>query len=163
MKGHNTLMSRVTDEWSTPRDFFVKVHAHYHFDLDAAATPENACVPRWLGPGGIVNDAMSVRWSHYGQRIWCNPQYSRLREFLAKGEEAMRDGTLVVFLIPARTDTKAWHNYIWDEVSMDWRHNVRVQFIRGRLKFGGATAGAPFPSALVIFDAQGLLPLEWRA
>ena len=57
-----------------------------------------------------------------------------------------RGGGLAVMLIPARTDTKAFHDFIY--------HKAEVRFIRGRLKFGGSKNSAPFPSMIVIFKKE---------
>ena len=47
-------------------------------------------------------------------------------------------------LLPARTDTSRFHDYIY--------HKSEIRFIRGRLKFGGSKNAAPFPSMLVIYN-----------
>lgn len=81
-----------------------------------------------------------------GERVFCNPPYGRaIGEWVRKcSEEAKKPGTLVVLLIPARTDTAYFHDYIY-------RKAREVRFLRGRLRFGGATNSAPFPSMIVIF------------
>lgn len=80
-----------------------------------------------------------------GFRVFCNPPYGKeISDWVQKCyEEGHKENTLVVMLIPARTDTKYFHDYIL--------HRAEVRFVRGRLKFGGASTGAPFPSMLVIF------------
>lgn len=82
--------------------------------------------------------------------MFCNPPYGKkLKDWVAKCyHEGHKDNTLVVMLIPARTDTKYFHDYI--------QHRAEVRFIRGRLKFGGAENGAPFPSMVVIYRAPGM-------
>ena len=81
-----------------------------------------------------------------GYRVFCNPPYSNIAEWVKKCyEESKKDGTLVVMLIPARTDTKYFHDYIL--------HRAEVRFIKGRLKFGDSKNSAPFPSMIVIFRA----------
>lgn len=82
--------------------------------------------------------------------MFCNPPYgSQLKQWVAKCyQEGHKDNTLVVMLIPARTDTQYFHDYI--------QHRAEVRFIRGRLKFGGAANGAPFPSMVVIYRAPGM-------
>lgn len=149
------LFGRASDEWVTPRDLFYALDREFAFDLDAAATGETARLPAWLGPASpLARDALAVRWVDYGRRIFVNPPYSQLRAFVEKAHEAMTDGGLVVVLIPARTDTRAWHTYLWDSVQHDWRPGVRGRFLPGRLRFGGATAGAPFPSAVIVMDKR---------
>jgi site-specific DNA-methyltransferase (adenine-specific) len=56
-------------------------------------------------------------------------------------------GNLVVMLLPARTDTKWFHDYIY--------HKAEIRFIRGRLKFGDSKNSAPFPSMVVIYGQKG--------
>ena len=142
------LMSTGKDDWETPDEIFETYNALYHFDLDAAADATNHKTPRWYGPGGEREDALSPDpWVADGA-VWLNPPYSRglqaqfvrraLREsFLSIGD------TLMVCLLPARTDTKLFHEII--------EPHGQVRFIKGRLKFKGALNGAPFPSMIVIF------------
>ena len=82
--------------------------------------------------------------------MFCNPPYGRdIGRWVQKAyEEGHKENTVVVMLIPARTDTKYFHDYIM--------HRAEVRFVKGRLKFGGAAAGAPFPSMLVIFRGPGM-------
>lgn len=80
-----------------------------------------------------------------GHRVFCNPPYGQaIGEWVAKCyQEGTKENTLVVLLIPARTDTKYFHDYIL--------HRSEIRFVRGRLKFGDGKNSAPFPSMLVIF------------
>lgn len=79
-----------------------------------------------------------------GKRVFCNPPYGReLPKWIEKAHDEAEKGALVVMLIPARTVTRAFHDYIY--------HQAEIRFIRGRIKFGDAKASAPFPSMLVIF------------
>ena len=84
-----------------------------------------------------------------GRRVFCNPPYGRTStgEWIRKCyEEAKKPGTVVVALIPARTDTRFFHDYIY--------HKAEIRFIKGRLKFGGCKDAAPFPSMVVIFGKE---------
>ena len=82
-----------------------------------------------------------------GEVVFCNPPYGReLPKWVKKCYEESRKGTLVVMLIPARTDTSYFHDYIY--------HKAEIRFIRGRLKFNDGKLGAPFPSMVVIFRAS---------
>lgn len=138
VKGHTVLMSRASDEWATPQDFFDAVNAKFGpFTLDAAATSENAKAARFFTK---EDDALAVSWDTDG-RIWLNPPYSRIREFCAKARDEAVHGNVIVLLVPARTDTRWWH---------DVTVHADVRLLRGRLKFGSGTGSAPFPSALVI-------------
>lgn len=82
--------------------------------------------------------------------MFVNPPYSQIKYWVKKAwEESTKPNTIVVMLIPARTDTKYFHEYI--------NHRSEVRFIKGRLKFGDSTNSAPFPSMVVIFRAGGIL------
>lgn len=137
------------DDWETPDELFQLYDRTYHFGLDAAANETNHKCPIWFGPGGVREDALEGSWRGYGN-IWLNPPYSRKlqAEFVKKAVyEAMRWGEFsVVCLLPARTDTKLFHDYIWNKIGAE------VTFLRGRLKFKGAQHGAPFPSMIVVFE-----------
>lgn len=81
-----------------------------------------------------------------GHIVFCNPPYGReLPKWVAKAyNESKKPGTTVVMLIPARTDTRYFHDYIY--------HKAEIRFIKGRLKFGGSNNSAPFPSMVVIYS-----------
>jgi site-specific DNA-methyltransferase (adenine-specific) len=92
-------------------------------------------------PSNPTFDGLSVEW---GESNFVNPPYGRkIGKWLKKGFEESKKGRVVVFLIPSRTDTKWWHDYVMKA--------KEIRFIKGRLKFKGATNSAPFPSAVVIF------------
>jgi site-specific DNA-methyltransferase (adenine-specific) len=79
-----------------------------------------------------------------GCRVFCNPPYSEIEKWVAKAfYESRKDKTLVVLLIPSRTDTRYFHNFIYNR--------AEIRFVKGRLKFGDGKNSAPFPSMLVIF------------
>ena len=129
--------SSNTDLWATPQDFFDKVNAEFGFTLDVCATPLNAKCARYFT---AEDDGLAQDWS--GERVWMNPPYGRaISAWMRKAFEAAQAGSLVVCLVPARTDTAWWHDF-------SAPHEVR--FVRGRLKFGGSQNSAPFPSALVV-------------
>lgn len=121
------LFSRVTDEWSTPRDVFTALNDEFHFTLDPCPLE------------GIDHLAHMKPWT--GERVFCNPPYSEIDKWISRAREA----ELAVFLVPSRTDTRWWHEFAMA--------SSEIRFIRGRLKFGGAKNSAPFPSAVVIFRA----------
>lgn len=82
-----------------------------------------------------------------GYKVFCNPPYgSNIKHWVKKCHDEAQKGTLVVMLIPARTDTSYFHDYIY--------HKAEIRFIRGRLKFGNADQGAPFPSMVVVFNSK---------
>lgn len=138
---NRTLFSSNTNEWATPSDFFKELDREFHFDLDPCATSENAkCVSFYT----VENNGLTKNWG--GRRVFCNPPYGRqIGKWVKKCyEEARKPDTLVVMLIPARTDTTYFHDYIYHKAK-------EIRFIRGRLHFNGSKQAAPFPSMVVIF------------
>lgn len=129
--------SRQSDEWATPRDRFAEWKQEFGpFTLDAAATAENAVCDNHYSQ---ADDGLAQEWSG---NVWCNPPYSTVAKWVQKGYESALAGATVVMLVPARTDTRWWH---------DWAIRGEIRYLKGRLKFGDATNSAPFPSALIIF------------
>ena len=142
---NNELMfSSKTDLWSTPNDFFDKLNDEFRFTLDPCSTHENAkCYKHFTEEeNGLLQD-----WGN--EVVFCNPPYGRqIKDWVKKSyEESQKDNTTVVMLIPARTDTIYFHEYIY--------HKAEIRFIKGRLKFGNAKNSAPFPSMVVIFEQKG--------
>jgi phage N-6-adenine-methyltransferase len=139
------VFSRQSDEWETPQDLFDLLDKEFHFTLDAAASVNNTKCDRFLAnfPGG---DALSFTWwkSAGDGSIWLNPPYSRIKDFIKKAYEESLNDVIIVCLVPSRTDTRYWHDYVMKA--------AEIRFIKGRLKFGGAKNGAPFPSCIVVFD-----------
>jgi len=130
--------------WETPQKFFDMLDKEFSFTLDVCATKENAKCSTFFSP---VEDGLSQEWSG---RCWMNPPYGRdIGKWLKKAYESALDGVLVVCLIPARTDTAWWHEYVM---------KGEIQFIRGRLKFSGCKNSAPFPSAIVLFRPSNVNP-----
>jgi site-specific DNA-methyltransferase (adenine-specific) len=156
---NNDLMfSSGKDDWGTPPALFDKLHAEFRFKTDAAAHTGNSLLPRWFGPGAEIDDALSADWRGLGP-FYCNPPYSRglQHKFVAKAALERRRGETIVMLLPARTDTVSFHAHIWDCVSHEPRTNVEVRFLPRRIKFVGATAGAPFPSMVIVFRGSYLV------
>ena len=150
---NNALMfSKASDEWSTPLDFFSALDAEFGFDVDAAATLDNRLKDEYFGLDhhrSERRDALAADWG--GKVCWLNMPYSMCREFIAKAAQEAAKGCTVVCLVPSRTDTRWWHDHVWDCVRHQPRPGVEVRFIKGRLTFGGAKAGAPFPSVVIVF------------
>ena len=141
-----TLYSSRTEEWETPQDFFDALDAEFHFTLDAASTDENAkCANHFTKE----DDGLHKSWG--GQRVWLNPPYGKgIGKWLKKAyEESREPGTVVVCLVPARTDTRWFHDWIYQ------KPDVEIRFVKGRLKFGGGKNSAPFPSMVVVFKKGG--------
>ena len=137
--------SSERDDWETPRELFDRIDAIWHFTVDAASSDSNALCERHFT---AESDGLSQDWG--GERVWCNPPYGRgIKDWIRKGfEESRKPGTVVVMLVPARTDTAWYHDYV--------SQADEVAYLRGRLKFSGAESNAPFPSMLVRFG--GALP-----
>ena len=135
------MFSSKTDLWSTPNDFFDKLNDEFHFTLDPCSTHGNAkCYKHFTEEeNGLLQD-----WGN--EVVFCNPPYGRqIKDWVKKSyEESQKGNTTVVMLIPARTDTIYFHEYIY--------HKAEIRFIKGRLKFGNAKNSAPFPSMVVIFE-----------
>ena len=128
------------ENWETPQDLFDKLDHMFSFELDVCASPENAKVSKFYTK---QQNSLALPWS---RRNWMNPPYGRtISQWCRKADEVARGGGLTVALLPARTDTRWYHDYC-----VQWH----VVFLRGRLKFrlpSGKTGSAPFPSMLVYF------------
>ena len=141
MDQFQALRTSARDDWRTPRYLFDRLHAEFDFTIDAAASAENAMLPRYWDK---QQDALRQNWD--GERVWCNPPYGDIqRAFIIK---AHRSKALSVLLIPARTDTLIWHSCIHGK--------AEVRFVKGRLRFSGSDKDAPFASAIVIFNNMEL-------
>ena len=136
-----TMFSSKTDLWATPQDFYDKLNSEFNFTLDPCATPHNAKCAKFYTK---EQDGLRQDWG--GNTVFCNPPYGRdIYAWVRKCfMEAQKINTIVVMLIPARTDTRYFHEFIY--------HKAReIRFIRGRLKFGDQKNSAPFPSMVVVF------------
>jgi phage N-6-adenine-methyltransferase len=138
--------------WETPPELFHKwAKAFGGFDRDPCATPETATCPRFVTP---ADDGLSQEWTG---RVIMNPPYGRaIGAWMKRAWEASRaTAEVVVCLVPARTDTGWWHTYA---------SRGEVRFLQGRLRFGDAPSGAPFPSAVAVFrNAAGVTKLTLEA
>lgn len=133
------LFTSNTDLWATPQSFFDKLHDEFGFEVDVCANHENAKCPVFFTK---EQDGLQQNWND--KTCWMNPPYGReIKSWVKKASDAR--GVVVVCLLPARTDTSWFHDYIYN----NWW--VEIRFVRGRLKFGDATNSAPFPSMIVIF------------
>jgi site-specific DNA-methyltransferase (adenine-specific) len=132
MSFNKVMFSSASDHWSTPKEVYDELDGRFNFNFDPC--------PLY---GDLSGDGLNSVW---GSRTFCNPPYSQLKAWLKKGYEESLSGKLVVFLIPSRTDTVAWHEYVMKA--------KEIKFIKGRLKFGGSKNSAPFPSAVVIFYGE---------
>ena len=135
------LLSSNRHDWETPPDFFAELDKEFHFTRDPCCEPETAKCAKYYTK---ETDGLSQSWG--GETVFCNPPYGRqLGKWIKKCAEESRHAK-VVMLIPARTDTKAFHEYIY--------HKAEIRFIKGRLHFridGKDQGSAPFPCMVVVF------------
>ena len=129
------MMSSNTPEWATPQDTFDALNKEFQFDVDVCANESNAKCERYFSK---EQDGLKMDWG--GLRCWCNPPYGReIGKWVKKASES----DFCVMLLPSRTDTRWFHDYIYGK--------SEIRFIKGRLKFGDGKGSAPFPSMIVIF------------
>ena len=114
--------------WSTPRELYSALDAEFHFTDDPC-------------PLHGTEDGLGREW---GSSTFVNPPYGKaIVAWVKKALDESQKGKLVVCLIPSRTDTRWWHDYVM--------RATEIRFLKGRLKFGGSKSAAPFPSAVVVF------------
>jgi phage N-6-adenine-methyltransferase len=133
--------SSETDLWSTPQDLFDVLDEEFSFDCDVCSTDDNAkCLKHYTnGEDGLLQNWVG--------KCWMNPPYGReIGKWVKKAFDSAKNGATVVCLLPARTDTKWFHDYIYN------KHEIR--FIKGRLKFGESKNSAPFPSMIVVMRGR---------
>lgn len=134
------LFTSNTDDWATPQDFFDKLNDEFHFDVDVCASDSNHKCEKYFTK---EQDGLNQPWHGF---VWCNPPYGReIGKWVKAVAEHSGGG---VMLLPARTDTRWFHDYIYGKAD--------IRFIRGRLKFGGSKNSAPFPSMIAIFKKKGV-------
>lgn len=132
--------SSKSNEWATPQKLFDELNEEFNFTLDPCATDENAKCNKHFT---IEDDGLSKDWSK--DVVFMNPPYGReIKKWIKKAYEESLNGATVVCLVPARTDTTYWHDFIFDKAD-------DIRFLRGRLKFGNSKNSAPFPSAIVVY------------
>jgi len=125
------LFTSQRGDWKTPKSLYQALDAEFHFDFDPC-------------PVKPKSDGLEGGW---GKVNFVNPPYGRnISAWLQKGYEENQKGKTVVFLLPSRTDTKWWHQFVMKA--------AEIRFIRGRLKFDDQKNPAPFPSAIVIFKPK---------
>jgi len=154
------------DHFETPKAFYKKLDSIYQFTLDPASSQENHKCERYFT---MDDDGLAQNWE--GHTVFVNPPYSQNKRWIEKCYlEGQKENTKVVTLIPARTETKFWHEYCM--------RAKEIFFIKGRLYFeldgkrvqiperkNGVLTGrmvetaAPFPSAVVVFDGTSKLPI----
>lgn len=134
----DVMFSSKTDQWATPQDFFDELDREFHFTLDAAADETNHKCEVYY------DKAHSGLDNPWGEVTYCNPPYGReIGKWVAKAYREAQNGLTVVMLLPARTDTAWFHDYIYGK--------AEIRFIRGRLYFNDGNGRAPFPSMVVVY------------
>lgn len=141
---NKALFSTGKNDWETPATLYKELDDKYHFTLDPCCTQKTAKCKKYYTP---EDDGLQKDWQ--GETVFCNPPYSQKEQtaWVKKCyEESLKPNTTVVMLIPARTDTRRFHDYILPYAN--------ITFLRGRLTFVGADNPAPFPSMIVEFKSQ---------
>lgn len=134
-----------TDDWATPQALYDELNAEFHFVVDAAASSTNYKAKNWFGldhPIATHKDGLTADWSKYEGAIYCNPPYGRGLTWWVNKAINESQKQIVVMLLPARTDTRWFHDWIYP--------HAEIRFIKGRVKYGAGTSPAPFPSMIVI-------------
>jgi len=163
---NNALMfSSANDAWATPQDYFDYINSFYHFTLDPCALPDTAKCAKFYTP---EDNGLIQPWT--GERVFVNCPYSKSALWIEKCHQEKYKAQIIVLLVPARTDTLAFHRYIYEQP------DTTIKFLKGRLIFGtedywkwvwsqkeingkfnklynhyGKKNAAPFPSMLVTF------------
>lgn len=137
-KKRPAYLQSKSEMWETPPDLFAELNREFKFTCDVAASPENAKCDAFFT---AEQDGLKQKWEGV---CWCNPPYGpQIGNWIRKAHESSLNGATVVFLIPSRTDTKWFHEYV--------QPFAEIRFLPGRLKFGDSETPAPFPSMLAIF------------
>ncbi len=129
------IYSSKTDMWETPQWLFDELNEEFGFTVDVCATKDNAKCKRFFSP---EEDGLKQEWTGV---CWCNPPYGK--EIGKWVEKANKSSATVVMLVPARTDTKWFHEWVY--------HKAELRFVKGRVKFGDSKNPAPFPSMIPVY------------
>src|SRR6185369_12177294 len=141
MADQKVYFKRGKDDWETPDEVFWPLNEEFGFTLDVCADVYNRKCERFFSK---EKDGLAQIWAP--EVCWLNPPYSEWQRGVEKAYVEAACGATVVALLPARTDTRAFHEWIWREST------VEIRFVKGRVKFVGAEHGAPFPSMVVVFN-----------
>ena len=149
------LFSSAIQDWETPKWLFDRLAQEFHFSVDIAASRNNLNCPFFCTKEGLKdffgnlldpNDGLTANWTNFQGHIWCNPPYKEVRKWVQKGYEESLRRAKSVFLVPARTDTRWFHDFVLGKAQIIW--------IKGRLNFSGSANSAPFPSMILIYDQK---------
>ena len=134
------LMSSVRQDWCTPPDLYSRLYNEFKFTLDPCSSHENHLCEKYYT---VETNGLEQDWSD--ETCYINPPYSDSKAWIKKAhDEWLEHNVTSVMLIPSRTDTVSWFNYV--------SKAAQIRFIKGRLKFSGHRNSAPFPSAIVVFS-----------
>ena len=135
------LFTSNKDDWRTPKWLFNVLNDHFRFHLDVCSDDDNAlCKFNYT----LEKSCLEYDWleSNY---MNC-PYGKKISLFVARAHQQWRENDCTtVALLPARTDTKWFHNFIY--------YDCTIAFIKGRIKFEGGEklSPAPFPSMVVVW------------
>jgi phage N-6-adenine-methyltransferase len=142
---NDSMYSSEKMDWATPKDLFNKLNEEFSFTLDVCATIVNAKCSNFYSP---KNDGLSQSWRGV---VWMNPPYGRgINQWVKKAFESSQQGCKCVCLVPVRSDTRWWHDYVMKA--------SEIRLLTRRLSFEGANNKAPFPAAIVVFDPDSTIP-----
>lgn len=138
------MFSSKEEKWQTPQNIFDKLNKEFNFTLDPCCQHDSAKCDKYYTP---VEDGLIQSWEN--EIVFVNPPYGReLKKWVKKShDEVIENGSTVVMLIPSRTDTSYFHDYIYNK--------FEVRFLRGRIKFVNPKTkkqgdSAPFPTMIVV-------------
>ncbi len=132
------MTSSKSDKYGTPVGLFRELEHEFQFTVDVCATEENAKCPKYFTP---AQNGLTQSWE--GERVFMNPPYSKIKQWIEKAWLEKDKADLIVALVPARTDTRWFHDLVYEK--------AEIRFIRRRIVFAGMKHNAPFPSMLIIW------------
>jgi len=141
------MFSSKDQTWETPKKIFDQLNNEFHFTLDPCSSHENHKCEKYYT---VEDDGLSKDWS--GEVVFVNPPYGRELKLWVKKcfEESIKENTVVVLLVPSRTDTQYQHEFVF-------KYAKAVCFLKGRLKFGDSKNSAPFPSQVILFAKENYI------
>lgn len=150
------MFSSASTEWVTPPEIYDPLNAVFHFETDPCTTKDNP-----LGTKTFYTKESNGLERPWFENTFINPPYgkeiglwvreARRRQVGFYDYYNQRHHEIIVMLLPARTDTKWFHDYIWDSGYSIPKNGIEIRFLKGRIKFVGAKNPAPFPSMICIF------------
>ena len=142
---HKIHFSSDDQSWETPQYFYNQTDKEFNFTLDPCCTKETAKCDHYFTK---EDNGLAESWQDH--IVFMNPPYGReIKHWIKKAhDEFLKGSCTIVALIPSRTDTRYWHDYIFP---LYYENRIEIRFLKGRLKFGNSKNSAPFPSALIIF------------